>query len=72
MEKRVSQFVSAGEKKGSLEDFVRILLKDYGFSILSRGDYTKDKKYLKINSVDELMNFCRGGGYANLFLEKER
>lgn len=56
----------------SPEDFARMLLEDYGFSILAIGDYTKDKKYLKINNVGELMNLCRGGGNVNLFLEKER
>lgn len=56
----------------SPEDFVRMLLKDYGFSILTIDDYTKDKKYLKINNVDELMNLCRGRGAVNLFLEKAR
>jgi FkbM family methyltransferase len=56
----------------SPEDFICMLLKDYGFSILAIGDHTKDKKYLKINNVDELMNFCKGGRSANLFLEKGR
>lgn len=56
----------------SPEDFARMLLEDYGFSILAIGDDRKDKKYSKINNVDELMNLCRGGGVVDLFLEKGR
>jgi len=57
---------------GSPEEFVRRLLEDYHLSILAIGEYTKDKKYLKINKVNELMNLCRGEKTANLFLEKQR
>jgi len=56
---------------GSPEGFIHLLLMDYGFSILAIGDYTKDKVYLEINNVDELMDFCRGEGYVNLLLERE-
>lgn len=54
----------------SPEDSIHLLLMDYSFSILAIGDYTKDKVYLEINNVDELMNFCRGEKIANLFLER--
>ena len=54
----------------SPEEFARRLLEDYHFAILAIGEYTKDKKYLKINSVDELLNLCRGERTANLFLER--
>ena len=52
------------------EEFARKLLEDYHFSVLAIGEYTKDRKYLRINSVDELINLCRGERTANLFLEK--
>lgn len=55
----------------SPEEFIRRLLEDYHFSILAIGDYTKDKQYLKIDKVDELMNFCKGEKTANLFLERK-
>jgi FkbM family methyltransferase len=54
----------------SPQEFIRRLLEDYHFSILAIGDYSKDKKYLKINHVDELMNLCKGSQTANLFLER--
>jgi len=52
----------------SPEEFARRLLEDYHFSILAIGEYTKDKKYLRINNVDELINLCKGEKTANLFL----
>ena len=52
------------------QEFARRLLEDYHFSILAIGDYTKDRKYLKINNVDELMDLCKGERAANLFLER--
>ncbi len=55
----------------SPEEFARKLLEDYPFSILAIGEYTKDRKYLRINGVDELMNLCKGGRTANLFLERK-
>jgi FkbM family methyltransferase len=55
---------------GSPQEFIRRLLEDYHFSILALGDYTEDKKYLKINNADELMSLCKGGKAANLFLER--
>jgi len=51
-------------------EFARRLLEDYHFSILAIGEYTKDRKYLKINNVDELMDLCKGERAANLFLER--
>ena len=51
-------------------EFARRLLEDYHFSILAIGEYTKDRKYLKINKVDELMDLCKGERAANLFLER--
>lgn len=53
----------------SPEDFVRVLLKDYGFSILAMDN----RRHLKIhnnNNIDELMRLCRGKRVANLFLER--
>jgi len=55
---------------GSPEEFIRRLLEDYHFSILAIGEYTKDRQYLKINNVDELLNLCKGEKTANLFLER--
>ena len=54
----------------SPEEFARRLLEDYHFSILAIGEYTKDRKYLTINKVDELLDLCRGERTANLFLER--
>ncbi len=51
-------------------EFARKLLEDYHFSIQAIGEYTKDKKYLRINNVAELMKLCQGGKTANLLLEK--
>ena len=51
-------------------EFARRLLEDCHFSILAIGEYTKDRKYLKINNVDELMDLCKGERAANLFLER--
>ena len=55
---------------GFPQEFIRRLLEDYHFSILAIGEYTKDKQYLKINKVDELLNLCKGEKTANLFLER--
>ena len=54
----------------SPEEFARKLLEDYRFSILAIGEYTETKEYLRINSVDELMDLCKGEKTANLFLER--
>jgi len=54
----------------SPEEFARRLIEDYHFSILAIGEYTKDRKYLTINKVDELLDLCRGERTANLFLER--
>jgi FkbM family methyltransferase len=54
----------------SPEEFARKLIEDYRFSVLAIGEYTTDKKYLKINSVDELMKLCKGGKTANLLLKR--
>lgn len=54
------------------EEFICRLLEDYYFSILAMGDYTRKKKYLKINNVKELMNLCRGEKTANLFADRRR
>ena len=56
---------------GSPQEFIRRLLEDYHFSILATGEYMKNKKYLKINKVDELLKLCKGGRIANLFLERK-
>ncbi len=66
------EFYFPGIKRSgdSPEEFARKLLDDYHFSMLAIGEYTKDKKYIKINNVDELMDLCRGGKTANLFLER--
>jgi FkbM family methyltransferase len=56
----------------SLEGFARRLLEDYDFSIMAIGDYTMRKEYLKINTVKELVDFCKGGKTVNLFVEKVR
>ena len=65
------------EMGGSPEEFARKLLEDYHFAMFVIGedysmhDYVTDKGYLKINSVDELMNLCKGeADHVNLFLKK--
>ena len=58
------------EMGDSPDEFVHKLLEDYRFSILVIDDYTKNKKYLRINNVDELMNFVKGKLTVNLFLER--
>lgn len=63
-------FPSIRRRCDSPEEFVRRLLDDYHFSILAIGDYLKDRKCMKINNVDELMNFCKGEKTMNLFLER--
>jgi FkbM family methyltransferase len=67
------EFYFPGIKRSgsSPEAFVRRLLEDYHFSVLAIGEYTRDKKYLKINSADELMRLCDNKKTANLFLEKK-
>lgn len=66
------EFYPPGIKRrgDSPEEFARRLLEDYRFSILAIGEYTEDKKYLKINKVDELMKLCKAVNTANLFLER--
>ena len=56
----------------SPEEFARRLQEDYHFSILAIDDYGRNKKYMKINSVDELMRLCKGERVVNLYLEKDR
>lgn len=65
------------EMGGSPEDFARKLLEDHHFSMFVIGedysmhDYVTDKGYLRIDSVDELMNLCKGeADHVNLFLKK--
>ena len=65
------------EMGDSPEEFIRRLLEDYHFSMFvisddySMGDYTSNEGYSKINSIDELMKFCRGElDHVNLFLIK--
>ncbi len=55
----------------SPEEFVRKLF-DYGFSITAIDELRgPQERYLKINSVDELMSLCRGKErIVNLFLER--
>ena len=66
------EFYFPGIKRAgsSPEEFARRLLEDYHFSIQAIGEYTKDRKYLTINKVDELLKLCRGERTANLFLER--
>ncbi|PIS35543.1 MAG: hypothetical protein COT36_01830 [Parcubacteria group bacterium CG08_land_8_20_14_0_20_38_56] len=63
------------KKMGSSpEEFISKLLEDYGFSIFIIGqDYDAyNKELLRINSADELMNFCRDKeDHLNLFIKKE-
>lgn len=65
-------FPAIREARNSPEEFARKLLEDYHFSVLAIGEYTKDKKYLRINNVDELMKLCEGEKTANLFLERNQ
>ncbi|MDI6735143.1 MAG: FkbM family methyltransferase [bacterium] len=66
------------EMGNSPEEFILKLLKEYNFSIfvIERdyfgGNVIRDRKYLKINSVDEIMKLCKDeqDWIANLFLEK--
>lgn len=54
----------------SPEESARKLLEDYHFSILAMDVYMKKERCLTINSVNELMNFCKGEKPVNLFLER--
>ncbi len=56
----------------SAEEFARKLLEDWHFSIMAMDDHTKNKRCVRINSVGELMDFCKGStlGVVNLFIEK--
>lgn len=65
-------FSGIARSGSSPQEFIRRLLEDYHFSILTIGDYTKDKEYLRISNVDELMKLCRGEKTANLLLTKAR
>ena len=61
------------EMGSSPEEFIKKLLEDYRFAIfVIPDDYNaSNKKLMKINSVDELMNICKGEEYhVNLFLKK--
>lgn len=55
---------------GSPQEFIRRLLEDYRFSIVAIGDYTKDRRYLEVTKADELLDLCKGGKTANLFLKR--
>jgi FkbM family methyltransferase len=66
------------EMGGSPEEFIRKLLEDYHFSMCIIGHdysmrvYAPNERYRKINSVDELMNICKGQtDHVNLFLERK-
>ena len=66
------------EMGGSPEEFIRKLLEDYHFSVFviehdySMRGYAPTEGYRKINSVDELMNLCKGHmDHVNLFLERK-
>jgi len=63
------------EKMGSSsEEFINKLLKDYKFSIfVIPEDYNaKIEKLREINTVEEIMNLCKGKEYhINLFLERK-
>jgi len=57
----------------SPEEFIGKLLKDYGFSIFIIGkDYNaRNQELLKINDIDEVMNFCKDeNDHLNLFVKK--
>jgi len=65
------------EMGSSPEEFIKRILEDYHFSMYIIGgdysmrEYASNKKYLKIDKVDKLMNFCKGEkDHVNLFLEK--
>lgn len=57
----------------SPEEFARRLTEDYKFSMFAvGGDYSTGKENVKIDSVEQLMNLCKGQhGVANLFLERK-
>ncbi|MFC1902778.1 FkbM family methyltransferase [Chloroflexota bacterium] len=54
------------------EEFAHRLLEDYLFSILAIDEYANRKRCSRVNSVVELMEFCKSSsrGFVNLFLEK--
>ena len=56
----------------SAEEFARKLIEDWHFKIMAMDDHTKNKRCVRINSVGELMDFCKGStlGVVNLFIEK--
>jgi len=59
----------------SPEDFIKKLLEDYGFSIFIIGeDYDAcNQKLLMVNSVNELMGFCKNkNDHLNLFIERQK
>ena len=55
----------------SPQEFARKLLEDYCFSVLAMDVSTKKERCLTINSISELMNFCKGRKNENLFLERK-
>ena len=68
------EFYLAGIKNAgnSPHEFARRLLEDYNFSILAIGDYSRNKQYLKIANVDELIKLSKGGKAVNLLLERKQ
>jgi len=61
------------EMGSSPKEFVDKLLKDYRFSIsIIPDDYDASKgEFIRINSIDELMSFCKGEkDHLNLFIER--
>jgi len=61
------------EMGSSPKEFVNKLLKDYRFSIsIIPDDYDASKgEFIRVNSIDELMSFCKGEkDHLNLFIER--
>ena len=60
------------EMGSSPEEFIHKLLEDYRFSMfVIPDDYSASKKIIRIDSVDEIMDLCKGEtDHVNLFLEK--
>jgi len=68
------EFYLAGIRSAgnSPQEFARRLLDDYNFSITAMGDYSRNKQYLKIDNVDELIKLSKSGKAINLLLEKKQ
>ena len=52
------------------EEFAHIVLEEQHFSVMVIDDYPKNKRCLRINSVSEFMDLCKGDRFIHLFLEK--